>query len=143
MRNRLVAGVVVAAMIAGNPAGVGAWGFEGHRFIMARAINLLPAQLRPFFEANRAFVVERAIDPDLWRTAGWEEESSRHFVDMDAFGAYPFSDLPHDYDAAVQKFGKEFVDKTGTLPWRAEEIYKKLVEAFQQGAPYSRDNILL
>ena len=31
--------------------------------------------------------------------------------------------------------------KNGTLPWRTEEIYKKLVEAFQQKAGYSRDNI--
>ena len=31
--------------------------------------------------------------------------------------------------------------KNGTLPWRAEEIYKKLVEAFTQKTPYSRENI--
>ena len=90
---------------------------------------------------NRAFVVERAIDPDLWRTAGWEEEAPRHFVDLDAYGPYPFKDLPHDYDEAVQKHGQDFVLKNGTLPWRTEEIYKKLVEAFQQKAGFSRDNI--
>ncbi|CAN5786740.1 hypothetical protein BH18ACI5_BH18ACI5_21700 [soil metagenome] len=142
MRNRAVA-ALIAAFVAVVPAPADAWGFEAHKYIMARAINLLPAQLRPYFEANRSFLIERAIDPDLWRTAGWEEESARHYVDMDAYGAYPFNDLPHDHDAAVQKFGKEFVEKNGTLPWRAEEIYTKLVEAFQQKAPYSRDNIRL
>jgi hypothetical protein len=143
MRTRAVAVALAAAMVAVTPARADAWGFEAHKFIMARAINLLPPQLRPYIEANRAFLVERAIDPDLWRTAGWEEESARHYVDMDAFGAYPFADLPHDYDAAVQKFGKDFVDKNGVLPWRAEEIYRKLVEAFQQKSTYSRDNIRL
>ncbi|MEO6214346.1 MAG: hypothetical protein ABIP65_12020 [Vicinamibacterales bacterium] len=143
MRGSLVAVILAAAVVAGTPSRAEAWGFEAHRFIMGRAINLLPVQLRPYFEANRAFLVERTIDPDLWRTAGWEEESSRHFVDMDAFGPHPFTDLPHDYDEAVQKFGKEFVDKNGTLPWRTEEIYGKLVEAFQQRASYSRDNIRL
>jgi hypothetical protein len=143
MRSRLIAVCFVAAAVAGAPSRADALGFEAHKYIMARAINLLPPQLRPYFVANRAFVVERAIDPDLWRTAGWDEESARHFVDMDAFGPYPFAALPHDYDEAVQKFGKDFILKNGTLPWRTEEIYKKLVEAFQQKAPYSRDNIRL
>ena len=144
MRIRLIAAcLAAAALVAGTPSRADAWGFEAHKFIMARAITLLPPQLRPFFEANRAFLVERAIDPDLWRTAGWEEESARHFVDMDAFGAYPFASLPHDSNEAVQKFGEDFVKKNGTLPWRTEEIYKKLVEAFQQNAGFSRDNIKL
>lgn len=125
------------------PSPAAAWGFEAHRYIMSRAISLLPAQIRPFFEAHRAFVVERAIDPDLWRTAGWEEESPRHYVDMDAYGPYPFTDLPQDFDEAVKKHGRDFVLKNGTLPWRGEEIYKKLVEAFTQKAGYSRENIKL
>ena len=129
------------ALLIAVPSPAAAWGFDAHRFIMSRAISLLPAELRPFFEANRAFIVERAIDPDLWRTAGWEEESPRHFVDMDAYGPYPFKDLPRDFDEALTKHGRDFVLKNGTLPWRTEEIYKKLVEAFTQKAGYSRDNI--
>ncbi len=60
---------------------------------------------------------------------------------MDAYGPYPFKDLPHDYDEAVKRHGQDFVLKNGTLPWRTEEMYKKLVEAFQQKAGFSRDNI--
>ena len=98
-----------------------------------------PSVLR---EVSARSIVEHAIDPDLWRTAGWEEEPPRHFVDMDAYGPYPFKDLPHDYDEAVQALRRRSSSlKNGTLPWRAEEIYKKLVEAFTQKAPYSRDNI--
>ena len=131
----------LAALLVLAPARVDAWGFEAHKYIMDRAISLLPREIRPFFEAQRAFVVERAIDPDLWRTAGWEDEAPRHFVDMDAYGPYPFKDLPHDYDEAVKRHGQDFVLKNGTLPWRTEEMYKKLVEAFQQKAGFSRDNI--
>jgi hypothetical protein len=139
MRRTFAVALVMSVIFAS--VRLDAWGFEAHRYIMARAIPLLPKEIRPFFEARRAFIVERAIDPDLWRTAGWEEESARHFVDMDAYGPYPFNDLPHDYDEAVKRHGEEFVKKNGTLPWRTEEIYKKLVEAFQQNAGYSRDNI--
>jgi hypothetical protein len=139
MRTLLIACLGVAALAVPRPAD--AWGFEAHKYIMARALALLPAEIRPYFEQHRDAVVERVIDPDLWRNAGFEAESPHHFVDMDAYGAYPFKDLPRDYDAAVQKYGKDFVTKNGTLPWRTEEMYKKLVEAFRQKAGYAHDNI--
>src|SRR5512144_2194234 len=114
--------------------GLHAWGSDIHRFIADRAIAELPPDIRPFYEKNRVFFVEHAVDPDLWRSAGFEEEPPRHFVDLDAYGPYPFSNLPHDYDAAVAKFGAEMVVKNGTLPWRTQEIYAKLVAAFRQAA---------
>jgi hypothetical protein len=133
---------VVVSIVAATTR-VDAWGFEAHKYVMARAIPLLPPEIRPFFEANRAFLVERSIDPDLWRTVGWEEEFPKHFVDLDAYGPYPFWNLPYEYSEAVKRFGQEHVTKNGTLPWRTEEIYRKLVEAFQQKAPFSRENIKL
>jgi Zinc dependent phospholipase C len=133
--------LLVLAFPLAVPAGAEAWGFEAHRFIMARAIGLMPPELRPFFEARRTFLVEHVVDPDLWRTAGWEAEPPRHFLDMDAYGPYPFKDLPHDEATAVRQRGREFVTTNGTLPWRTTEIYAKLVEAFRQTSPYSRDNV--
>lgn len=142
MRIRLVAALTIAALVA-TPGSASAWGIEVHKFIMSRAISWLPREIRPYFEKYRASIVEHAGDPDLWRTVGWLEEPPRHFVDMDAYGPYPFKAFPHDYDEAVRRYGLEFVQKNGTLPWRAEEIYRKLVEAFTQQAPYSRENIRL
>jgi hypothetical protein len=135
--------VIVFAMLAGlaRAAPAAAWGTEVHKFITARAIALLPPEIRPFFEKYATTVVEHSIDPDLWRTAGFVEEPPRHFVDMDSYGPYPFKDLPHDYDSAVKRYGLDFVTRNGTLPWRTEEIYKQLVDAFTQKAPYSRDNL--
>ena len=87
-----IAAVVLAALVV-IPSSVSAWGFEAHKFIADRMIALLPAELKPLFEKRRAFIVERAIDPDLWRTVGWEEEPPNHFLDMDykEFGPYPFA----------------------------------------------------
>ena len=134
----LVAAVLVVLVA---PSRADAWGFEAHKYIMSQAIALLPAQIRPLFEAERLSVVERAVDPDLWRTAGWPGESERHFVDLDAYGAHPFKELPRDLEEAVKKYGREFVEKNGTLPWRTEEYYRKLVDAFHLKSAYSRDNI--
>ena len=139
MRKAGIVTIAVAVLLLPRPAA--AWGFEAHKFILTQAIKLLPDDIRPYFEKHRDVFVERAIDPDLWRNAGYEEESPNHFLDMDAYGPHPFKDLPHEYDAAVKKHGQAFVTRNGTLPWRAEEMYRKLVEAFTQKASYSRDNI--
>lgn len=138
---RTVIAACLAVAVAAAPQPAAAWGFDVHKFILVRAITLLPVEIRPYFEKYRDAIVEHSIDPDLWRTAGWLEEPPRHFVDMDAYGPYPFKELPRDYEEALKRYGKAFVDKNGTLPWRTEEIYLKLAEAFEQRAPYARDNI--
>lgn len=135
------AACLLAAVVVLAPQPASAWGFEAHKFIMERAIALLPAQIRPFFEAVRVEVIEHSIDPDLWRTAGWEDESPRHFFDMDAYGAHPFKEVPRDMDEAIKKHGIEFVTKNGTLPWRTLEVQERLVEAFRQKQIYARENI--
>ena len=87
---RRVTVVLLTVLVAlAVPHRADAWGFEVHKYIMERAIPLLPAEIRPFFEKYKVTIVEHAVDPDLWRTAGWLEEPPRHFVDMDAYGAYP------------------------------------------------------
>ena len=42
-----------------------------------------------------------AIDPDTWRTAGFNEEDKHHFLDMDweGYGKYPFAELPLKEDS--------------------------------------------
>ena len=132
------------------PSSALAWGFEAHKFIADRMIELLPPELKPLFEERRPFIVERSVDPDLWRTVGWEGEPPNHFLDMDheAFGPYPFSALPRDYADAVQKFGREFIHTQGLLPWRTAEFYGRLQREFEslkrQPPPgYASDNIVL
>jgi hypothetical protein len=144
-----VAALLLAATVA-LPGSATAWGFEAHKFIVDRMVELLPPELKPLFEKRRAFIVERAIDPDLWRTVGWESEPPNHFLDMDykAFGPYPFEALPRDYATAVQKFGRDVVHEQGLLPWRTTEFYGMLQREFEslnnQPAPgYAVDNIVL
>jgi len=115
------------------PAPSFAWGFAAHKVIADRVIALLPEALRPLFEKHRATLVERSVDPDMWRNAGFESEPPNHFLDIDheAFGPYPFEGLPREYDAAVQKFGREFIHEQGLLPWRVQEFYGRLQRAFE------------
>ena len=143
-RSLLLAIVLVGLLL---PAPAHAWGFEPHRFVMDRAIALLPAQLRPLFERHRAVVVERAIDPDTWRTAGFTQEDKNHFLDLDwdGYGKHPFTGLPRDYAAAVGKFGIARIEENGVLPWRVEEMFgnlRRAFEAYGRRGPFGRNDIL-
>src|SRR6185295_17165110 len=118
MRKAICAALVaLAAMLQPTPAF--AWGTAAHRFIMSRAIDLLPPELKPFFTHYRDQIVTRVIDPDTWRLAGWEDDPN-HFLDFGAkeTGAYPFNEVPREYGAALEKFGRATLDRLGTLPWR-------------------------
>jgi hypothetical protein len=127
---RLIATGVLTAMFFA-PSSASAWGFEAHRFIVSRAIDILPESIRPFFEANRAFIVERSIDPDLWRNAGFTEEPPNHFLDFDAYGPYPFKDLPRAYDDALKKYGIDKLRQNGLVPWRTHDIAGRLIRGFE------------
>jgi hypothetical protein len=72
----------------------------------------LPAEIRPYFQKHRGFIVEHAIDPDLWRTVDWVEEPPQHFLDMDAFGPAQFDTLPTDIRRS-RSSGATWCRKTG------------------------------
>jgi hypothetical protein len=131
MRNAAVAAALIVAIAA--PAS--AWGLDAHAFITRRAIDLLPPELKPFYDAHRDEVALRATDPDLWRTVGWDEDQN-HFVDFGVkeYGDYPFTALPRDLDAAIEKFGAATVKRNGVIPWRASEMFGNLRRAFERGA---------
>jgi hypothetical protein len=140
--------IVALLLLLAVPRPAAAWGFEAHRFITEQMIALLPPELRPLFERQKARLIERCVDPDLWRAVGWDSEDPNHFVDLDYYGEYPFSALPHEYDKAVQKFGRETVHEQGLLPWRTAEFYGRVQRSFEslkRDSPpgYTLDNIVI
>lgn len=146
MKQALIAVLVsVASLCAPSPAH--AWGFDGHRLIMERAIALLPPELKPFFEAFKAEMLVRVTDPDVWRNVGWEDDPN-HFLDFGAaeYGEYPFTALPRDHDAALEKFGAATLKRNGLLPWRVAEMAGNLRRAFAsfaRQAPYATSDAVL
>jgi hypothetical protein len=147
MTRKFSAAIALAVVVTLLPAPAFAWGWAAHRGIMQRAIDLLPPEIRAFFVERRAEVVARAIDPDLWRSAGWEEDHN-HFVNFGApaLGAYPFAAYPRDYGEALQKFGDAGLKRLGTLPWREAEMFGNLRRAFEgagKGNGYASTEVIL
>jgi hypothetical protein len=135
------------AIVALAPSTASAWGFAAHRYIMTRAIDLLPTEVKPFFTHYRDEIVVRVIDPDLWRNAGWEDDPN-HFMDFGVreFGEYPFTELPREYGAAIEKFGMATLKRNGLLPWREAEEFgnlRRAFESFTRGAEYGPSDVVL
>jgi hypothetical protein len=112
-----------------------AWGRNGHRMVVNKAIDTLetlPVEFRGFFEANRALLVQHVTDP-LDAITKTPAERRNHFVQLDKYGRFPFEALPRNYKSAVTKFGRLKLDANGLLPWQIGVYSEKLTEAMKSG----------
>jgi hypothetical protein len=123
--NRARAGAaLLLALLA--PAPARAWGDNAHRLITAKAIETLPPELRPFFEANRQRIVQGSTQPVV------NPAEQRHrYIYLDRYGRFPFDALPRDYRAAVRKHTQRTIDANGVLPWQIGVYSERLTEAFR------------
>ena len=145
MRRLLLLGVALAL---GAPTPAAAWRAVAHRYITARAVELLPPELAPFFVHYRDELVLRSNDPDLWRVVGFDTEAPNHHIDfgVDDYGAYPFAALPREYGAAIEKFGATTVQRHGLLPWRTTEEFgnlRRMFQGFTRNQMYVEGNTVL
>jgi hypothetical protein len=109
-----------------------AWGRNGHRLVVHRAIETMPQDLRPFFESNLALLAQHVTDP-LDAIAKSPAERHNHFILLDKYGRFPFDALPRSYKAAVTKFGRVKLDANGLLPWQIGVYSEKMTEALKAG----------
>jgi len=140
----------VSACVLVFPVTTGAWGMDVHRLITERALDGMPTEIKSFFAVERAFITEHSVDPDLWRIMDLRgdrgEEPPNHFLDMDfeEGSKPPFLNIPREYDAYVQKYGAGPATRYGRLPWRAEEVYNRMLASFKDIAkpnmPFAADN---
>ncbi len=95
-----------------------------------KAVDTLPPELQPYFEANRSFLVQHVTDPTtaLQRNPN---ERRNHFIYLDRYGRFPFTDIPHDYKQARGKFGSLKLNHNGLLPWQVGLFSLKLTEAMR------------
>ncbi|PYU68005.1 MAG: hypothetical protein DMG49_17215 [Acidobacteria bacterium] len=122
--------VLCAALCLSLPGHTFAWGKNGHRLVVNKAIDTLPQDIRPFFESNLPLLSQHVTDP-LDAIAKSPAERHNHFILLDKYGRFPFEALPRNYKAAVTKFGKPKLDANGLLPWQIGVYSEKLTEAMK------------
>src|ERR1700752_3032617 len=125
----LIAAVTAFAVLPGS---VMAWGRNAHRLIVNKAVDTLPADIRPFFEANRGVLMQHVTDP-LDALAKNPSERRNDFIALDKYGRFPFEALPRSYKAAITKFGRVKLDANGLLPWQIGVYSEKLTNALKLG----------
>lgn len=107
------------------------WGFYAHRKINYHAVFLLPPAMMALYKPQINFLSEHAVDPDKRRYAV-KEEGSRHYIDLDSYGSFPFDSLPRKWNEAVLKYGEATLQDHGILPWWLATMLYRLTEAFKE-----------
>ena len=95
-----------------------------------KAVDTLPAEMLPFFQAHRPFLVEHVADAAASEAKN-PSERRNDFIQLDHYGQFPFATLPRSYTEAVTKFGRRSVEAHGQLPWQIGLYSQKLTEAFR------------
>lgn len=106
------------------------WGFYAHQKINYYAVFLLPPGMMVLYKPNISFLSEHAIDPDKRRYAV-PDEAPRHYIDIDRYGAYPYTALPRKWADAVAKFGEDSLKQHGIVPWHIQRMLQRLTNAFK------------
>lgn len=102
------------------------WGQSAERLITNKAVDTLPDEMLPFFEANRQFLVEHVTSPE-----GVKPEDHTDFIQLDHYGQFPFSALPRSYSMASLKYTKRVLVQYGVLPWQIGIESAKLTDNFR------------
>jgi hypothetical protein len=107
------------------------WGFYGHRKINSYAIFLLPPEMMVLYKPYADFITEHAVDPDKRRYT-ISQEGARHFIDIDHYGNYPYTELPRKWNDAVAKFSEDSLRAYGIGPWWVQIMLQRLTNAFKE-----------
>ena len=83
------------------------------------------------YKPNIAFISEHAVDPDKRRYAV-TDEGPRHYIDIDHYGEYPYTALPHKWKDAVEKFSEDSLQMHGIVPWHIQVMLLRLTNAFKE-----------
>ena len=131
---RRTAPAIALALAVGGlfPASLQAWGESAQKLVVSKAIETLPPELRPFFEANRAFLLQHAGDPPAAAGKTPAERRNLHLY-LDRYGRFPFDSLPRNYKAAVAKYTKVKLEANGLLPWQIGVYSERLTNAMKTG----------
>lgn len=106
------------------------WGFYAHKKINYYAVFLLPPEMMVLYKPNIGFLEEHAVDPDKRRYAV-ADEGPKHYIDIDHYGAYPYTSLPRKWKDAVEKFGEDSLKEYGIVPWHLQVMLSRLTTAFK------------
>jgi len=127
----LTAVVFASALLLGISPSFG-WGENAERLATNKAVDTLPAEMQPFFQANRQFLVQHVVDPGTGPLT--LNDQHNNVIQLDHYGQFPFATLPRVYATASAKYTRRVLETYGLLPWQIGIYSKKLTDAFQSSS---------
>jgi hypothetical protein len=124
----VVAGILLGWLLTGSVAY--AWGPAAHRVVNRWAVDTVRPEVRAFFEANRQYLIDHSEEPVEWMKKD-RYEPRRHFIYLDKYGIFPFLDLPHGFQLALDRYGPSRLYHDGVLPWQIGRYSLQLTEALR------------
>jgi hypothetical protein len=122
---------IIVALLLSISETVFCWGFFGHQKINNYAVFLLPPEMMAFYKPRIDYITKHAVDPDKRRYLV-AEEGPRHYIDIDYYGHYPFTELPRKWDSAVAKYTLDTINSYGIVPWHVQIMLSRLTKAFKE-----------
>jgi len=107
-----------------------AWGRNGHRLVISKAVETLPSTSVIFRGQSRDPLSAR------YRSSGRHARLLRSAIIISSSSTIrtiPVRGPARNYKAAVTKFGKAKLDANGLLPWQIGVYSEKLTEAMKAG----------
>lgn len=123
-------------MLAAVPAlaAAPAWGWGGkmHEIINRRAAEAVVGPASEAWGPLARTLGAHASDADH-RKSSDAAEPPRHFLDIDAWDAHPFDDVPRSLDGMFRRHGREATLRFGIVPWAIDECYRMTVLSLRRG----------
>ena len=126
---RAAATITLVSLLCIAPAAIG-WASNAERLLTTKAVDILPDEIRTYFEGNRQFLIQHVLDP-VEATKRNPTLAHDRFIRFEKYGVYPYADLPRDYRVAAYKYSKRTLDTNGLLPWSVGLWSQKLTDAFR------------
>jgi hypothetical protein len=127
-RTKILLGIFLGLLISSQ---LYSWGFFGHKAINRMAVFTLPKGMIGFYKSNITYITEQSVAPDKRRHSD-KEEAPKHYLDADHYGKSPFDSIPMHWKDAVAKYSEDTLKAYGTVPWRIEERFRQLTNAFKE-----------
>lgn len=110
--------------------GLSSWGEKAHRKINASCVEFFSEELHNL-KVWAPVLADHSSDADFLKKVD-KTEFVKHFIDLDNYETFIQTHrIPENFDVACSKYERDFVKKTGTLPWSTDSIYQVLILNFK------------
>ena len=106
------------------------WGSVGHSIINRNSTKHFPSSMIGYASWSE-FLAQHASDAD-YRKSSDPTESNKHYIDIDNYPEFFTGNFPYSIDTLISRYGLDYVNQQGILPWATKATFDSLTAALQR-----------